>query len=253
MALASPAPDAVLGGLRVDRASPVPLWFQVAQHLEAAIASGAVPPGTLVGNEVQLADQLGLSRPTMRRAMQHLVDKGMVVRRRGVGTRVVRPTVRRPLQLTSLFDDLAASGQAPSTRVLSWATTAADEDLAATFGVEEGTELLVVERLRSAQEVPVARLTNHLPLSVVTFDEGDLAEHGLYALLRAGGVHLHSATQTVGARTATPAEAALLGEQRGAALLTVQRVTHDDHGAVVEYGSHLYAASRYTIETTLLT
>ena len=253
MTLAPAASDAVLGGLRVDRASPVPLWFQVAQHLEGAIVSGAIPPGTLFGNEIQLADQLGLSRPTMRRAMQHLVDKGMIVRRRGVGTRVVQPTVRRPLQLTSLFDDLTASGQAPSTRVLSWATVAADEHLAARFGVEEGTDLLAVERLRSAQEVPVARLTNHLPLSVLTFDEGDLAAHGLYALLRAGGVHLHSATQTVGARTATPAEAALLGERRGAALLTVRRVTHDDHGTVVEYGNHLYAASRYTFETTLLT
>ena len=249
-----PAPaEAVLGGLRVDRASPVPLWFQVAQHLEAAVATGTIPPGTLFGNEIQLADQLGLSRPTMRRAMQHLVDRGMVVRRRGVGTRVVQPTVRRPLELTSLFDDLAASGRAPTTRVLSWATVAVEEDLAAGFGVAEGTELLAVERLRSAQDVPVALLTNHLPLSVVTFDEDDLAEHGLYALLRAGGVHLHSATQTIGARTATPAEAALLGEARGAALLTVERVTHDDHGTVVEHGSHLYAASRYAFETTLLT
>src|SRR3712207_9491502 len=67
---------------RSDRGSPVPLYFQVAQHLEDAIGSGEIPPGTLFPNEILLADQIGLSRPTMRRAMQHLVDKGLVVRRR---------------------------------------------------------------------------------------------------------------------------------------------------------------------------
>ena len=83
----------------VDRSSPVPLYFQVAQHLEDAIHAGAFPTGTLFQNEVDLAASLGLSRPTMRRAMQHLVDKGLVVRRRGVGTRVVQPKLRRPLEL----------------------------------------------------------------------------------------------------------------------------------------------------------
>jgi GntR family transcriptional regulator len=251
-----PAPDptdVALRSLRVDRTSPVPLYFQVAQHLEDAIASGAIPPGAVFSNEILLADQLGLSRPTMRRAIQHLVDKGMVVRRRGVGTRVVQPKVRRPLQLTSLFEDLAGSGRVPSTRVLAFGTVAADEDLAARLGVAPGTELVEVERLRSAQDLPIAKLTNYLPPAVVAFGEADLAAHGLYELLRANGVHLHSATQTVGARTATPAEAVLLAERRGAALLTVQRVAYDDHGAVVEYGAHLYAASRYSFEINLLT
>ena len=100
----------------VDRSSPVPLYFQVAQYLEDAIHSGAVPTGTLFQNEVDLAASLGLSRPTMRRAMQHLVDKGLVVRRRGIGTRVVQPKLRRPLELTSLYDDLAAAGRARSPR-----------------------------------------------------------------------------------------------------------------------------------------
>ncbi len=239
--------------LRVDRSSPVPLWSQVAQHLEHAIASGAIPPGTRFDNEVQLADELGLSRPTMRRAMQHLVDKGMVVRRRGVGTRVVQPKVRRSLQLTSLFDDLAGTGQTPTTRVLSFGPVPADDALAARFDVAVGTELVQVERLRSAHDRPIARLTNHLPPAVVRFEAADLVEHGLYELLRAAGVHLHSATQTVGARNATPAEALLLEEPRGSALLTVARTTHDDHGAVVEHGTHLYAASRYALETDLLT
>jgi DNA-binding transcriptional regulator YhcF (GntR family) len=95
-----------LDQLVLDRASPIPLYFQVASHLEQAIESGRLGPGTRFDNEVDLADQLGLSRPTMRRAMQHLVDKGLLVRRRGIGTRVVSAKVRRSLELTSLHDDL---------------------------------------------------------------------------------------------------------------------------------------------------
>src|ERR1700680_3661668 len=101
-------PDGVVGSvtsdLTLDRLSPVPLYFQVAQHIEKAIQSGAVGPGTHIDNEIQLAGELGLSRPTMRQALQYLVDKGLLVRRPGVGTRVVQSKVRRPLELTSLYE-----------------------------------------------------------------------------------------------------------------------------------------------------
>ena len=96
-------------------------------------------------------------------------------------------------------------------------------------------------------------MTNSLPEHVAEFDEEDLATRGLYEIMRSNGIRLHSATQTVGARTATAAEAKLLDESTGAALLTMQRVSYDDHGAVVEYGSHQYAASRYRFEISLLT
>jgi DNA-binding GntR family transcriptional regulator len=109
-----------------------------------------------------------------------------------------------------------------------------------------------VERLRSARELPIARMTNWLPADVVGFDEEALAAGGLYDLLRRSGVHLHSATQTIGARTATAAEARALGESRGAALLTMERDTLDDKGTVVELASHLYAASRYSFAISLV-
>src|ERR1700743_2648653 len=96
--------------LRVDRNSPVPLYFQVAQHLEHLIESGEMPTGTRLENEIDLADQLGLSRPTMRRAIQYLVDRGLLVRKRGVGTQVVQAKVRRQIELTSLHD---AGGRGP--------------------------------------------------------------------------------------------------------------------------------------------
>src|SRR3954453_176844 len=80
VAMSGPARTArdVLDSFAIDRASPIPLWFQVAQHLEQAIASGDLPQGTLLDNEIALAQRLGVSRPTMRRAMEQLVSGGLV-------------------------------------------------------------------------------------------------------------------------------------------------------------------------------
>jgi GntR family transcriptional regulator len=237
----------------VDRGSPVPLYFQVAQHLEGAINSGAIPVGTLIQNEVDLAASMGLSRPTMRRAMQHLVDKGLVVRRRGIGTRVVQPKLRRPLELTSLYDDLANAGRKPTTKVLSLQTVEAHVEVAEQLEVEEGSPVHELVRLRSAGGEPIAKMTNYLPERLGTFTEEELGDHGLYDLIRRQGIVLHSATQTLGARNATAAESRMLDEPKGAALVTAQRVTYDDHGSAVEFGTHIYAASRYTFEVQLFT
>lgn len=242
----------VLRSFQVDRSSPVPLYFQVAQHLERAIDSGELPPGTLLLNEIGLADTLKLSRPTMRRAIQSLVDKGLVVRRRGIGTRVVQPKMRRPLELTSLFDDLVRDGRKPATEVLSFTMIPATLAVAERLRVPEESEVLELVRLRSANDKPIAVMTNYLPSQLVSFTEADLVGHGLYELIRGQGITLHSATQTIGARSTTAADAKLLEEARGAALLTMERVTYDDHGNVVELGTHRYASSRYSFEINLL-
>lgn len=236
----------------MDRASPVPLYFQLAGQLQAAIEDGTLTPGTLLGNEIDLATRLGLSRPTVRQAIQSLVDKGLLVRRRGVGTQVVHSSVRRPLELSSLYDDLAAAGRRPATRVLADRREAADVEVAAALGVAEGTEVRYLERLRSADGEPLALLRNHLPAGLLDADAGQVGATGLYRLLRAAGLTLHSARQAVGARAAGAAEAELLGERPEAPLLTMERTTFDATGRAVEFGSHLYRASRYSFEFQLL-
>jgi GntR family transcriptional regulator len=236
---------------RVDRTSPVPLYYQLAQQLERAIESGELARGTQLGNEILLADQLGLSRPTVRRAIGYLVDRGLLVRKRGVGTQVVQPRVRRPLELTSLYDDLAGGGQEPSTRVLSLDKLPASDAVAHALGLGDGEPVLAVERLRLAHGEPLAVLRNYLPLDLVTLTTEALERTGLYPLMRAAGVRLHLATQTVGARSATAAEARLLGDQRGAPLLTMRRTAYDDSGRAVEFANHYYRASLYSFEFVL--
>ncbi|MGW4731106.1 GntR family transcriptional regulator [Streptomyces shenzhenensis] len=238
--------------LRVDRTSPVPLYFQLSQQLEAAIEHGALTPGSLLGNEIELAGRLGLSRPTVRQAIQSLVDKGLLVRRRGVGTQVVHSQVKRPLELSSLYDDLEAAGQRPATSVVVNTVVPASAEVAAALGVAEGSEVHRVERLRLAHGEPMAYLVNHLPPGLLDLDTGQLEATGLYRLMRAAGITLHSARQSIGARSATAPEAERLGEAEGAPLLTMQRTTFDDTGRAVEFGDHIYRPSRYSFEFQLL-
>lgn len=230
----------------------MPLYFQVAQRLEELIESAQMPPGSRLDNEVTLADQLGLSRPTMRQAIQHLVDKGLVVRKRGVGTQVVNTRVRRQVELTSLYDDLDRADRQPRTEVLSFAVVPAPESVAVALNLPVGAEVNAVRRLRYAQGEPLAIMQNYLPLGLVDVTAERLAERGLYQLLREAGIQLRIAEQTIGARRATEAEARLLTESRGAPLLTMARTAHDHTGRVVEYGSHVYRASRYSFELTLV-
>lgn len=237
--------------ITIDRKSPVPLYFQFAQQLQSLIESGELPPGTKLSNEIAMADQFGLSRPTMRQAMQHLVDKGLLARKRGVGTQVVTNRIRRQVEFSSLYEDLERDQRRPSTQVLSIESVPADAEIAAALRVDEGSPVLAVERLRSADDQPIALMHNHLPAGLIELTAESLAESGLYQLLRQGGVALSSAVQTIGARRATAAEATLLEETRGATLLTMTRTAFDSSGKPVEYGSHVYRASRYSFEMTV--
>ncbi len=235
----------------LDRSSPVPLYYQVASRLQEQIEHGVLPVGGRLENEVELADRLGVSRPTMRKAIAYLVERGMLVRRRGVGTQIVHPKVRRPVELTSLYDDLAKTARAPRTEVRSLEVGPASAEVAEALGLPPGRDVTSIERIRYADDEPLAIMHNVVPVDVVALTLQDLERRGLYALLRAAGHMPRIANQVVGAKAASAVEARLLGDARGAPMLTMTRTAWDESGRGVEYGSHVYRASRYSFELTL--
>lgn len=186
----------------IDRSGPVPLYYQIASRIEAAIVDGTVPAGARIDNEIALGERLGISRPTIRRAIQDLVDKGLLVRRRGIGTQVVHGEVTRKVELTSLFEDLSSADRSPSTRILERREIAATTAIASRLGVEPRSPILHVRRVRLAENVPLALLENYLPEEFLDISESDLADFGLYQLLSARGVDIRVARQRIGARPA---------------------------------------------------
>jgi DNA-binding GntR family transcriptional regulator len=242
---------ATSGPITIDRTSPIPLYFQLAQHFESAISSGALKVGTRLENEVQLAEMLGLSRPTVRAAFLYLANKGLVVRKRGAGTLVANERIDRDVELTSLYDDLAASGRNPSTRVVTVELSHASDQVAEALQLPERAPVTSLERIRLADGEPMALMHNYLPAGLIQLTVELLEQHGLYELLRAAGIGLYSATQRMCAKNASAAEARTLDESRGTALLTMERIAYDQAGRPVEFARHLYRASRYAFTTSL--
>ena len=236
----------------LDRESGAPLYQQVAAKFETAIRQGILPAGSRIENELSLADRLNLSRPTIRRAIQSLVDAGLVVRRRGIGSQVVHGQVTRGLELTSLFDDLKQAGSRPETKVLEHRRVAASVNVAGRLGVPVGTQVLEIRRLRLSAGVPMAILHNWLPESIGNFSVDELEAHGFYAALRARGFVPQVGKQRISARRVTQAESLELDIESGAAVLTMERTAYDSLGRAIEHGEHIYRPDLYSLEFTVV-
>lgn len=230
----------------IDRQSPVPLYHQLAEQFSNAIAGGQLQPGDPFENEIAVAERLKVSRPTVRRAIQELVDRGLLLRRRGLGTTVANSKVHRKFELTSLYDDLLRDKREPRTTVIQHEIST--NELAATaLDLPTDTALLHVVRVRYAGDTPLALMKNWLPPHLSDLTRDDLEKRGLYAALRERGVKPVVAQQSIGARMPTALERRHLEIRGSQPVLTMTRMAFDASGNAVEYGDHSYRASDYTI------
>ena len=242
--------DDLFAGL--DRTGPGPLYCLVPPPSEQATRAGESPAGARLENEIAIGQRAGLSRPTIRRAMEELVDKGLLVRRRGIGTQVVQGQVTRQVELTSLYEDLKSSQHEPSTLVLEHDTRPADPATAEALRVPVGSDIVYLRRQRSTDGVPVAVLTNYLPIEFADITTEQLQVKGLYEIMRARGVTIRVANQKIGARRAHRDEPGLLDIDKGGPVLTMERVAFDASGRAVEFGHHCYRPDMYSFQTTLV-
>lgn len=237
--------------VKIDRTSPVPLYHQLAEQLAAAIDTGMLKPGDPFENELSLAERLDLSRPTVRRAIIELVTRGLLVRRRGIGTTVAQEVIHRRNELTSLYEDLASRGHTPLTEVLDFDTETVDQRAAQALGLPATEPLVYLQRLRSTEEGPMAVLKNWFPPNLADLDPEAIASHGLYSLLRDRGIIPAVGHQIIGARPAAPEERRLLDLHRNDPVLTMSRRAYDAAGKAVEFGDHCYRYDRYKFDITV--
>jgi GntR family transcriptional regulator len=238
---------------QLDHSNPIPLYYQIAAQLQNAIDIGTYGPGDSIPSELEISDFLNVSRPTVRQAIQQLAVKGLVVRRRGIGTIVAQQRIHRPASLSSLYEALEATGRRPSTHTSRLEVLPVLQDVASLLEVEIGSNVIVIERLRSAEGLILALLENYIPLSVLSEfpTKAQLDTQGLYALMRSKGIRFHSASQEIGARPISSREAKLLQTPRSDTVLTMDRVARDVDGRAVEFGHHVYLARHYSFDMTL--
>lgn len=207
-------------------------------------------PGDRLDGEIGLAGSLGISRATMRRAIEELVARGILARKHGVGTQVLSRPNLRCNGVRSLFDELAAAGRSPRSEILTHEVVGAEGAVASALEVAPGTPVTHLERIRLADDVPFALMRNWVPTSLARLDPGRIEAGGLYEELRSAGIQMRVARQSIGALVASPDTARLVGVDAGAALLNIHTVTLADLGHPVELGSHDYRADLYRFEMT---
>ena len=236
----------------LDRDANVPLYLQLAKQVREVIERSEVLPGAFMRGEFALAEEWGVSRPTVRRVIDELVNDGLVDRRHGVGTLVVSNEVKRPLTLSGLFEDLNLDGRNPTTEVTGFARMRIDKEQARELELPNNAEVVRVQRIRSADGARLALLSNLLPLDIAAkISRSGLQSAGLYELLRSEGSEPITGFQRVGARMATPAESKRLALESDKTVLTIHRVTRDATGRVIDLGNHIYRAGKYVVEMSI--
>jgi GntR family transcriptional regulator len=222
-----------------------PKYYTVKRHLLELI--GTLPPGSAVPTERELTTALSTSRTTVRQALVELVGEGRLMRRQGAGTYVAEPKMSWPLQMTSFTDQAAANGLVASARLLSAERTAASGEVAARLQLTHGDPVYRIERLRLADDTPMAVETSHLSATRFPGLITELRRHSsLYRVLDTKfGVVPVDAEETIETAAATPREAALLNTDTGAPMLVLGRHSFDADHAPVEYVRSWYRGDRY--------
>ena len=248
--------DRLLTALRrqgVRRASGLALYVQIAEALQEALASADVPDTRPLPSEHELAQALGVSRPTIRQALGYLEQRSVLYKRRGVGTFRTPRAIARPSRLDSLYQDLIERGEVPVTRVLQLAEVPASGDVARDLHVPEGTPLVLVERLRTLDGRPIVLHINYLHLQGQPPPErAELEQGSLYALLQSHyGIELTLASQEVTARAATPRERKHLALGGQGCVLVAHRVSFDAAGRGVEWAINVYPPGTHSFSMRL--
>lgn len=208
--------------------------------------------GTAIPSERQLSADLGVSRLTVRAALDELAREGYLVRRRGSGTYVQQPKISQELTITSFSEDMRRRGMVPGSRTLSMTTSLAGAQLGRLLQLSPSERILVIKRLRLADGETMAIETLHLPEKLVPGLSAKDLTGSFYALLdQRYGIHIASGTQAIEPTVTNEEESEALGVPLHSPAFLFERTSADQQSRTVEFVHSVYRGDRYRIVTEL--
>ena len=207
------------------------LYLKLSDILAEQIMDGTLPEGTLLPSERELCQIHGISRTTVRQALQDLSQKGYSRAIHGKGTVVVRPQIRQELRSIYSFDeDMRRLGKHPETRIMDFVEIVPTGNIATTMPLPSGESVYRIMRLRLANNEPMLLETNYLPCDRFPgFNRQMLENQSLYRVLTSKyGLNIDVAEETFEPILLRPLEAQVLGTGQGALGMLIERISYEN-------------------------
>src|SRR5436305_4194443 len=224
---------------------------QIRQRVAGLIQQLGV--GEAIPSERKLSTDLGVSRLTLRAALDELVREGYLVRRHGSGTFVSEPKIAQQLTLTSFSEDMRRRGMVPDSRTISLDNVAAGPQVARALNISPGARVFQIRRLRLADGEPMALETLHVPVSLVPGLTAAQLEHSsFYELLEQRyNVVIASGSQTIEPTVTNDEESQLLDVPLHSPVFLFERTSQTSDGETVEFVRSIYRGDRYRLVADL--
>lgn len=225
----------------------VPYYYQIREIIRHRIIDGQYAPGAKIPSEAELQEYFGVSRGTIRKAIDSLVATGMLRREQGMGTFVSEPRISELLsRLVSFSEEMRLKGKVPSTSHMHVSQVVPPELVANALEIKPDEPVLRIERVRCADGKPVVILTSWLPKRLGVQSDDDFSGSLIELLETKYAVDLHLGDQVIEAARADEQQAKFLEIEEGDPVLTIRRTSYSKAGVPVEYVEGAYRADRYS-------
>ncbi len=243
------AREAARGNNMLKQDAVMPLYEQLMNAVEKKIRDGFYKPGDKIATETELAKEYGVSLITVRKAVSLLMEKGLVIKKQGKGTFVTKPKYSRNMRNLQSFSEMCMQmGVKPGGKMLENRLVEADGKIAESLGVEPGSRVIYIERLRYADKEPVVIEKNYFSLKYAFLLQEVFDDTSLFSFLREkNGIQVSSSEKMIELCRATAEEAKLLEVKKGDYLLFVRSTAYDNQGEPLYAGVQIINGDRFSL------
>ncbi len=237
----------------INKDSPLPIYYQLEEGIKELIENGTWTPGDMIPSERELSLKHGISRMTVRQAVNNLVNDGYLMRRRGKGTYVAVKKIEQALKgLTSFSEDMRSRGMEPATKVIHFDILPAPARIGEQLKLKEGEEVYEIKRVRLADNRPMALETMYISRALVPDLREEKVIGSIYEFIEKDKkMKISSGKQVLEASVARKAESEILDIKEGAPVLMIQRNSFLADGTPLEVVKSVYRGDRYKFSMDL--